>query len=85
VDSGTECILSKFADGTKLDDTKLGGVADIPGVCAAIQRDLNRLENGAERNLMQLNKVLHLGVNNLHATVHTDSMESSSAEKDLGV
>ncbi|GAB0179814.1 mitochondrial enolase superfamily member 1 [Grus japonensis] len=63
LDDGVECSLSKFAD-----DTKLGGVADTPEDCAAIQRDLNRLEKWADRNLMKFNKekfkVLHLGRNN---------------------
>ncbi|KAK4824554.1 LOW QUALITY PROTEIN: hypothetical protein QYF61_016158 [Mycteria americana] len=61
-DDGAECTLSKFAD-----VTKLGGVADTPEGCAAIQRDLNKLEKWADRNLMKLNKetykVLSLGRN----------------------
>ena len=39
VDDVTECTFSSFAD-----DTKLGGVADTPEGCAAIQRDPDRLE-----------------------------------------
>lgn len=34
-----------------VDDTKLGGVADMPRSCATIERDLDRLENWADRNL----------------------------------
>ncbi|GAB0204878.1 mitochondrial enolase superfamily member 1 [Grus japonensis] len=86
LDKGTECTLSKFAD-----DTKLGGVADPPEGCAAIQRDLERLESWAERNQMKFIKGkcrhLLLGKNNpTHQyRIGADLLGSSSAEKDLGI
>ncbi|KAK4829413.1 hypothetical protein QYF61_003977 [Mycteria americana] len=87
LNDGTECTLSKFAD-----DTKIGGVADTPREgCAAIQRDLDRLENWADRNLTKFNKgkckVLHLGRNSLmyQHRLGANHLESSFAEKALGV
>jgi len=86
LDEELECTLSKFAE-----DTELGGVVDTPAGCAAIQRDLDRLESWAERNLMRFNKgkgsVLHLGKNNpTHQYgLGADLLECSSVERDLGV
>ncbi|GAB0176387.1 mitochondrial enolase superfamily member 1 [Grus japonensis] len=85
LDSRTACTLSKFA---KL-DTKLGGLADIPD--AAIQRDLRRLEKWADRKLMKFSKrrckVLPLRRNNPRHQdkLENDRLESSFAEKDLGI
>ena len=56
-DEGTVSTLSMYTN-----DTKLGGVAGTPEGCAAIQRDLDRLESWAGRNQMRFNKSkLHLG------------------------
>jgi len=48
---GIGSILGRFDD-----DTKLGGVADTPEFCAAVQRDLNRLESWSGKNLMRFKK-----------------------------
>ena len=63
LDNMTECTFSEFAK-----DTKLREVADTPDGCTAIQRDWDRLEKWADRNLMKFNKgkceVLQLSKNN---------------------
>ncbi|KAK4823433.1 hypothetical protein QYF61_002119 [Mycteria americana] len=78
--------LSKFAD-----DTKLEGMADSPEGHAAIQRDLDRLNKCADRNLMKVKKgkckVLHLGRKNLRQQYMLGGTQlgGSLGEKDLGV
>ena len=59
LDNGIKCSLMKFAD-----DTKLSGEVDTSEGKAALQEDLDRLEEWASKNLMKFNKkckVMHLG------------------------
>ena len=87
VDSGIECILSNFAD-----DTKLCGAVDTLEGRDAIQRDPDRLEERVHVNCMKFNKaeckvLLHWGQgHHQHQYRLWDEwIESSPAEKDLGM
>ncbi|CAM4498892.1 unnamed protein product [Caretta caretta] len=83
LEDGVDCTLRKFAD-----DIKLGGEVDMLDGRYRIQRDLNKLEDWAKRNLMRFNKdkcrVLHLGRKNpMHGyRLGMEWLGNSSSEKD---
>ena len=87
IDSGIKCALSKFAD-----DTKLWSVVNTPEGLYAIQRDLDRLKQCVQVNLMRYNKskckVLHLGHGNSHCKYKlggAKKVEHSPAKKNLEI
>jgi len=85
-DEGKVSTLSKYTD-----DTKLGGVADIPEGHATIQQVIDRLQSWTTINQMRFGKrkcrVLYLGRNNCEYQYRLghDLLQRSSVEKDLGV
>ena len=86
INSRIKCILSMFAD-----ETKLCGPVDTSKKQEAIWRDLDRLKQWDQEHLMRFNKakykVLHLSRGKLHYQYNLwdVKMEHSPAENDLRV
>ncbi|KAJ7414524.1 rna-directed dna polymerase from mobile element jockey-like [Pitangus sulphuratus] len=85
-----QIFMNDLDDGTGA-QAKLGAGADAPKGTVAIQRDLDRRDKGADRNLMQFNKgkgkVLHLE-RNIPRPQHklgAAQLRNSLQEKALGV
>lgn len=52
LDNETQSNFSRLGD-----DTELRGVADTPGGCTTIQKDLSRLDKWANRDLVKFKKM----------------------------
>lgn len=74
---GTEYTLSMFSN-----DTKLEEMTDAPGMCAASQRNLDRLKNLSKRNLTKLSKMEMQspapGEEKSHVPAHTGEPQGGS-------
>ncbi|CAM4560969.1 unnamed protein product [Lepidochelys olivacea] len=87
-DLGTKSgsVLIKFVD-----DTKLGGIANLEKDRDTLQEDLDDLVNWSNSNRMTFNsekcKVMHLGINNKNFSYKlvTHQLEVTEEEMDLGV
>lgn len=80
LDDGAECTFCKFASGRKL-----GGVADTADGCAAIQRDLNRLEKWMEKTLTKGTVKSCTWGGALHQyMLRIKQLKRSLSERDLG-
>ncbi|RMC00577.1 hypothetical protein DUI87_23193 [Hirundo rustica rustica] len=82
---GFKCTPSKFAD-----DTKLSGAVEAPEEQDAIQKDLDKLKKWVYRNVKGFNKTkcwccTWLGAIPCTAQAGDEQMESSPAQRDLGV
>ena len=85
IDSGVEYKLSKFSD-----DTKMWAAANTPKWWDTIQRNLDRLEQWAQVNLVRFNKskctILHPGWSNPHyqCQLRVETVECSPAQHIVG-
>lgn len=82
IKQGNLCTFMQIAG-----DMKLGGEADQPDVCAAVQRDADKLEKWTGKNLLKKWQILHLERNkpSHQDKLGPDQLESSLAERDLGI
>ncbi|XP_062897160.1 uncharacterized protein LOC134342681 [Mobula hypostoma] len=86
LDEEVEGWVSKFAD-----DTKVGGVEDSVEGCQRLQRDIDRMQNWAEKWQMEFNpvkcEVVHFGRSNMMTEYFISGKILGSVEdqRDLGV